>query len=144
MAYEKQNFVDGNTLYANQLNHIEDGIAAIGEVINDSTITSTNTWSSQKLNDKFTGASVLYTGTLPSTGWEGSEAPYTVSVSLSGILSTDYPIVDMTPTGTFETDSAMSEDWAKIYRIVTGDNSLMFYATDLLQAAVPFTVRCFR
>lgn len=28
MAYQKQNFEDGDILYANQLNHIEDGIVA--------------------------------------------------------------------------------------------------------------------
>ena len=28
MSYEKQNFVDGQTLTAAQLNHMEDGIAA--------------------------------------------------------------------------------------------------------------------
>lgn len=29
MAYEKQNFADGLTLFASQLNHIEDGIVAL-------------------------------------------------------------------------------------------------------------------
>ena len=29
MAYEKQNFKDGNTLKAEQLNHMEDGIAKL-------------------------------------------------------------------------------------------------------------------
>lgn len=33
MAYEKQNFVDDEVLYAEQLNHIEDGIVAIEDIL---------------------------------------------------------------------------------------------------------------
>ena len=35
MAYEKQNFNDGDILAAAQLNHIEDGIAENAEAIGD-------------------------------------------------------------------------------------------------------------
>lgn len=31
MTYEKQNFIDGQVLTAEHLNHIEDGIAAVAE-----------------------------------------------------------------------------------------------------------------
>ena len=33
MAYEKQNFVDGQILTAEHLNHIEDGISAMDEIV---------------------------------------------------------------------------------------------------------------
>lgn len=33
MAYTKQNFVDGNTLFASQLNHMEDGIARLDNAL---------------------------------------------------------------------------------------------------------------
>ena len=32
MSYIKQNFLDGNILTADQLNHMEEGIAQIGDV----------------------------------------------------------------------------------------------------------------
>ena len=35
MAYQKQNFLDGDVLYATQLNHVEDGILANELSIND-------------------------------------------------------------------------------------------------------------
>ena len=35
MAYEKQNFTDGETLTAAQLNHIEEGIIALDEQVGD-------------------------------------------------------------------------------------------------------------
>lgn len=33
MAYQKQNFTDGQVLTAEHLNHIEDGISAMDEVV---------------------------------------------------------------------------------------------------------------
>ena len=35
MAYERQNFEDGDWLYADQLNHMEDGIIEIEKRLNE-------------------------------------------------------------------------------------------------------------
>lgn len=35
MAYEKQVFTNGDVLHASELNHIEDGIVALEEELND-------------------------------------------------------------------------------------------------------------
>ena len=85
-----------------------------------------------------------YTGTLSHSSWTGAEAPYTKAVTVNGILATDKPIMDMVCTGTYATDEAMQEDWAKIYRVVTSTNTLTFYAKEVPSADINFIARCVR
>lgn len=79
-----------------------------------------------------------YTATLGTT-WSGSAAPYTQSVTVSGILATDTPIVDFVATTSgYE---AEQEDWAKVFKIVTGANSLTFYASDKTTTSLSIQVK---
>lgn len=81
MSYEKQNFEDGNVLTADQLNHIEDGIAGIYEYIN--TI----------LNYK---PAKISTVTLTASKWIGNASPYSQIVSIEGVTKNSQ--VDLTPS----------------------------------------------
>ena len=78
-----------------------------------------------------------YTGTL-STSWSGSSAPYTQAVTVSGILSTDRPILDMVCSGTYATDQSREEGWLNIYRAVTAANRITFYAHEKPTVSIPF------
>lgn len=78
-----------------------------------------------------------YTGTL-STSWSGSAAPYTQAVTVSGILSTDRPILDMVCSGTYSTDQSREEGWLNIYRAVTAANKITFYAHEKPTVSIPF------
>ena len=69
-----------------------------------------------------------FTATIPSTSWTGSSAPYSKAVTVTGILSTDRPIIDLVLTGTYATDQTMREDWANVYRAVTSTDTVTFYA----------------
>lgn len=90
-------------------------------------------------------ASVLdLTVTLPSTSWTGASAPYTKAVTLSGILSTDKPIVDIEPSGTYATDVIMRENWKKVYDLDTSTNTLTFYADSVPSADIPLKVKVIR
>lgn len=87
--------------------------------------------------------SMYYTGSIP-TGWSGSD-PYTKVVTLSGILATDHPIVDLLPSSNYATAEEQIEAWGSIYKVVaTADNTLTFYATDEPTVAIPIQVRCIR
>ena len=72
------------------------------------------------LSNKPTIPSVTnYTATLGSSSWSGASAPYTQTVNISGILSTDNPIVDVSnPTQT------MLDDWACVSSIETSNGSI--------------------
>lgn len=88
--------------------------------------------------------STTYTGDLTVTGWSGSAAPYSQAVTITGVLATDTPIVDLVPSATYATAESQIEGWANIYRAVAASNTITFYATDKPTIALPFQVRCIR
>ena len=74
-----------------------------------------------QLNSKATTA--LYTGTLTSSGWTSS-APYTQTLSISGILSTDVPVVDVVLSSTTSTAISQTEAWSCVSKIETAAGSI--------------------
>lgn len=60
-----------------------------------------------------------YTATLTSANWETSGNVKTQTVSVTGLKSTDTPIIDITSP----TESTLS-DWALVSKIVTGTDSI--------------------
>lgn len=86
----------------------------------------------------------IYSASVGTT-WSGSEAPYTQTIAVSGILSTDTPIVDVNLASIAYADkSAVIEDYAKIYRITTADGSITVYSDDVTSVAVPLQLKVVR
>jgi hypothetical protein len=86
-----------------------------------------------------------YTGTLASTSWTGASAPFTKAVTVSGILSTDTPIIDLDLSSASYGDVAtIQEKWGKIYRAVTSSNTITFYATEVPTINIPFMAKVVR
>lgn len=81
-----------------------------------------------------------YTGTITTT-WTGSTAPFTQIVTVTGITSSDQPILDVTMSGTYATDEARDLEWSFIYRAVTGTNNITFYAREKNTISLPFTAK---
>lgn len=73
------------------------------------------------LNTKATTA--LYTATLLSSGWSSS-APYSQTVSVSGILSTDIPIADVVLDVVTSTAMTQISAWMCVSNIETADDSI--------------------
>jgi len=78
------------------------------------------------------------------TSWSGSNPPYSKSVTVTGILSTDNPIIDVVMSGTYATDEARQEAWGYVYRAVTGNNSITFYATEKPTVNLPIQIKVVR
>lgn len=74
-----------------------------------------------QLNTKATTS--LYTSTLSSSNWS-STAPYTQTVNVSGILSTDTPIVDVVLSSTTSTAISEMEAWNCVSKIETSNGSI--------------------
>ena len=74
-----------------------------------------------QLNNKAT--TNLYTATLTSSGWSSS-APYTQTVSVSGILSTDTPIADVVLDVVTSTAMTQISAWMCVSNIETADGSI--------------------
>jgi hypothetical protein len=85
---------------------------------------------------KVSGLTTVYTATIPSASWTGSSAPYSKAVTVIGILATDEPIIDLVFSGTYATDVTMRDNWSKIYRIVTTDNTITCYADSVPSANI--------
>ena len=85
----------------------------------------------------------VLTATLDTT-WFGTSAPYTKTVSVSGILYTDTPIIDVVMSGTYSIDEERIEAWGYIYRAVTANGSITFYATEKPTVSLPIQIRVVR
>lgn len=77
MAYEKQNFTDGQVLTAEQLNHIEDGIVAVERAC-------------------CSIASLIGEVTIYADKWVGEDNLFSQVVTISGV--TENSQVDLTPS----------------------------------------------
>jgi hypothetical protein len=85
-----------------------------------------------------------YSGTITSGGWSGSN-PFTKAVTVTGILSTDQPIIDLNLSAVaFANVPAVQEAWGKIYRAVTTANTITFSSTEALTTAISFIVKVVR
>lgn len=65
-----------------------------------------------------------YSASLLSSGWNGSSAPYTQTVSVQGILATDTPIVDVVLDSTTSTAISQNNSWAFVSKIETSADSI--------------------
>lgn len=66
----------------------------------------------------------LYTGTLSVSGWSSS-TPYTQSITVSGILATDNPFVDVDMSGVSTSDGGTNliDGWALVGRVTASGNN---------------------
>lgn len=84
----------------------------------------TKTEADNLLSTKATTA--LYTATLTSSGWQDTsgQAPYTQTVSVTGILATDTPIADVVLDQSTPTALTQIEAWMSVSKIETADGSI--------------------
>lgn len=88
--------------------------------------------------------SAAYSKTLTVAGWEGSAAPFTQELEITGILESDVPLLDLIPSDVYATAVQEDEAWVQIYKAVTGADSITFYAKVKPTVALTFSARCIR
>lgn len=96
------------------------------------------------VNKKYIDDKYFYTNATLDTTWTGSSVPYSKTVTVVGILATDTPIIDVVMSGTYETDKARQEAWAYVYRAVTSNNSITFYASEKPTVNLPVQIKVVR
>lgn len=149
MAYVKQNFVDGNVLYASELNHIEDGIAdAYIKPSGGIPTADIANGAVTAVKIAANAVSTLYTATIPANGWGEMEASGSsiVQVTVQGLLSTDQPIVDlaiMSISGVANRIAA-NEAWGNIFQASTAANRIDFRTTEIPEMDLPIKILCIR
>ena len=88
------------------------------------------------------GAMVV--ATIADTDWTGSD-PYIAAKTISGILSTDVPIVDLDLSEVLFADvPAKQANWAQVYRVVTSTDTVTFYATASPTESLPIQIKVVR
>lgn len=90
-------------------------------------------------------STTTYTATIATTDWTGSSAPYTKAVTVSGILSTDNPIIDLDlSSATYSDVASIQTNWGKIYRAVTSTDTITFYTSEVPTIALPIQIKVVR
>ena len=120
----------------------------ITNVVDNGNNTMTITYGdSQTANVSFPASQTFvndFSGTITAGSWSGSN-PFTKAVTVSGILSTDTPVIDLNmSTINFADVAATQTAWGKIYRAVTSTNTITFYSTESISIALPFIAKVVR
>lgn len=76
--------------------------------------------------------------------WFGSDAPYTNTASIAGILASDDPFVDIVLSDDYSKVESELEAFGYIYRIVTEANKVIFYATEKPETQLLIKMTVFR
>ena len=97
------------------------------------TISSTNPSVSDVTADIMDGTEIIQTNsdnkaaTLTAAGWQGSTAPYTQTVTVSGMTSSIVPIISCVVSATVNTGLEQMKQWKYISRATTDTNAITFY-----------------
>ena len=128
----------GITATASELNKL-DGVTATTTELNyvDGVTSNIQT----QLNEK--ASTTIYTATL-STSWSSS-APYTQTVTVSGITSSDTPIIDVVLSSTTSTALNQLEAWGCVSKITTDSNAITATCLeDKPSTAIPIQIKVVR
>ena len=107
-------------------------------------IRSVPTKTSQLTNDSnyLTEATALSATFTLGTNWSGSAAPYTQAVTVSGILESDVPILDIiTTTSGYEDEE---KAWSNIFKALTSADTITFYAKNKTTTSVTVQAKVIR
>lgn len=128
-----------------ETDNIKDG-AVTSDKLASSAFSGTAITNNSITGEKLTANSVStsYTGELTVAGWTGSAAPYTQSVTVTGVLAADEPMVDLIPSDTYSTAALEDSQWGQIYKAVATANTITFYAKAKPSVALNFKARCIR
>lgn len=106
---------------------------------NNITITWKNEFSASAISGwtQATAVNSYYTATTGAS-WSGSAAPYSIAVTVSGLTTSDHPIVWLNPSTTYSTAASQANAWKYIYRVaVTAANTLTLYSSVKSNIALP-------
>lgn len=93
------------------------------------------------MQDAITEAAITFTKTIQSlqSSWTLSNGMYSQTISCSGLLATDTPIIDVVTNSSMDDNKLFIEAWSHIVRAVANDESITLY-TDGTIPKVTFSV----
>lgn len=145
--------VSGKGLSSNDFTDAEKSkLAAIEAGANKYTLPALGVGSSHLANSAVTAAkiaanavSATYTATIPTSGWTDSSQYFSQTVTISGLLASDAPIVDLNGAGLTPTvKKQQQEEWGKVYQVYAAANSLTLYADGKPECDLAVKILCIR
>lgn len=108
--------------------------------------TFTNAQKAQARTNIGAAATASYTATLTVAGWTGSAAPYTQEATVTGILASDSPFVDVDMSGMTTTDdmTAAQDAFGMILKATAGAGKITFTASDKPDVALTVKIKVVR
>lgn len=108
--------------------------------------TFTNAQKAQARTNIGAAATASYTATLTVAGWTGSAAPYTQEATVTGILASDSPFVDVDMSGLTTTDdmTAAQDAFGLILKATAGAGKITFTASDKPDVALTVKIKVVR
>ena len=96
-----------------------------------------NTITSEKIVDG--AVSKNFTATIPTSGWTMDDGWGTIQISVSGLLASDSPIVDINMEAISGTENLLygAEYWGNVFRAVTYANAIRIYAYEAPTMDIP-------
>jgi len=82
-----------------------------------------------------------YTATITTSGWSGSEPPYSKDITVIGIKATDKAIVDLLSTGDYDNDLEVADTWGEIYKISTDTDKITVEFHEIPEVAIPIQIK---
>lgn len=108
--------------------------------------TFTNAQKDQARTNIGAAATASYTATLTVAGWTGTAAPYTQEATVTGILASDTPFVDVDMSGLTTTDdmTAAQDAFGMILKATAGAGKITFTASDKTDVALKVKIKVVR
>lgn len=98
------------------------------------TVSESGIWKAAELAKEYTATTT--------TTWTDATGYYTQSVTVTGLLEADNPIVDLiTTTENFE---AEQEAWGKVFKVTTATDSITFYASEAITTELNLQIKVVR
>ena len=102
--------------------------AVPAEYVTDSELTGKGYATTAEVAETYAPKGFTWTGTLTAAGWSGSAAPYTQTLTISGMQATDNPFLGPNYTSTdVDTVKAQEEAFSLIGRIDSGAGTVTVY-----------------
>lgn len=73
---------------------------------------------------------VIYNVTIPANSWAGSVAPFTVTITVAGILATDTPVITPQYSSTLATAQNQNKAWNNVTYAQTLAGQIQFVAVN--------------
>jgi len=100
--------------------------------------------SSQWVDASPVSPALHYTETLAVVTWVGSAAPYSYTITKSGIKATDKPMVDFIASDTYTTALLEEAAWLNVYKVTSAVDTITLYAHEKPTVALDINIEVIR